>query len=100
MLNNKDKFLEIIKTFKNIKNKENQLYKLGINIDEFSEDYLSIIDIFIDKSLNDIQTDLFYDYIYGGWNKVIYEEDGTDLLLDTDEKLYDYLLTLEVKNGI
>jgi len=99
MINKKD-FLEIVDLLRKAEDRNNELNKLNVNLNEYDENYYIVIDRLFRNIFSENQYDWFNWWMYersASWQKEPLKayDNGVEINLDTPELLYDFIKSLE-----
>ncbi len=87
----KDTFVEILTTLKEYSEKSRAIYKAGIEIGNFTDDYHKCISHLMEHIYKE-KHELVSDWIYGSWDGIFYDKTGKIITeIKTEEELWDYL---------
>ncbi len=90
----KNEFIKMIALLQKLKNGEDVLLELGVDIIDREEDYFEIIGLMRSQVFTKEQEEIIDHYLYEE-DKKIYNPDETLLIeLDSPETLFDYVITI------
>lgn len=72
----KENFVKICKSLTELQKRNRDLYKLRVDLLDFTDDYCVIITTLIEEIYGKSKTELVLDWIYCAWEGKIYEKDG------------------------
>jgi|WetSurMetagenome_2_1015567.scaffolds.fasta_scaffold288020_1 hypothetical protein len=88
----KESLIKIIDSYKQLSDKQNEYYKLGIDLFDFLEEYYNIISTLLDDIFTKEGNDLISWWIFEDVKKVIWEKDNTEINLEKIEDFAEYII--------
>jgi len=90
-------FIEILNILRKYKKSNNEIYKAGIDISNYMDDYYQIPNILFKHIYGKNNYDLIMDWVYESWTGEIFNKDNTLFVhIKTDKDLWLYLETTEL----
>jgi hypothetical protein len=88
----KTDFLEILTILRKYKKSLNDIYRCGIDIINYTDDYYKIQTILFEHIYGKENYDLIIDWVYESWTGEIFDKEGKLIVhIKTDEDLWLYL---------